>query len=327
MEFIKNIDVGDTITDFFAVRWIELRNYEGKAYIAIGLGCSKGRINATYWGEDASELSSLLNDGDVVKVQGIGTEYKNQRWLKIERMRKSKPDEIDYEKLLPRGRYSPKILWRRFLKIIDSISDKYLAELLHNLFVADDNIAKKFSIYPAAKLWHGAYIGGLCEHTIRVEKICETAASFYPDCRKELLITGALVHDIGKVEELSIRGFFDYNVRGRLIGHIVLGASIVEHEIAKIEGFPKNLSTELIHLIVSHHGKFEQGSPVEPKNLEAMILHHADMLDAQAEGIQHIIQRDIQRGEKFSEYIKILGRFIYLDGYRAEKHDDNTDEK
>ena len=321
MDSIKNIEIGESITDFFAVRWFELRDYEGKSYLAMGLGCSNGRINATYWGEDAEKFSTELKNGDIVKVQGTGTEYKNRRWLKVERMRKAKPDEIDYRKLLPQGRYSPKILWRRFLKTIDSISDRYLSKVLHNLFIENENLAEKFSIYPAAKLWHGAYIGGLCEHTLRVAKICDVASSFYPDCRKDLLITGALVHDIGKVEELSIRGFFDYNEKGRLIGHIVLGAMMVEREIEKIEGFPENLATELIHLIVSHHGKLEQGAPVEPKTLEAMILYHADMLDAQSEGVQHIIQRDISRGDKFSEYIKVLGRFIYLDGYRENGDD------
>ncbi len=313
---IRNIEVGGAITDFFVVRWFELRHHDGKPYLMLELGCSRGRIKATYWGEDANELASKITDGDILKIQGHGTDYKGQRWLKIERLRKAKKDEISYEKLLPRGRYSPKVLWTRLKKLIGTIKNPQMQELLHNIFETDREFAKKFATYPAAKLWHGAYTTGLMEHTLRVAKLCDVASTFYPDCRRELLITGALLHDIGKVDEITISGFFDYSPKGRLIGHIALGAIKVQNAIEKIKNFSPEIADEILHLILSHHGSGEMGSPVPPKTLEAMILHHSDMLDAQSEGIQHIIERDMPRGENFSEYIKILGRFIYLEGYR-----------
>ncbi len=321
MKHIKNINVGEQITDFFVIRWIELRNYDGKPFLVMELGCSSGRIRGTYWDEDSATWTAKLGEGDIIKVRATATEYKNQKCLKIEKMRKAKSDEIDYQKLLPRGKYSPTVLRKRLKKDIESVSDKQLSRLLELLFFEDAEFMDKFSIYPAAKLWHGAYIGGLLEHTLRVAKICEIASSFYPACRKELLLCGALVHDIGKVEEISIKGYFDYNVPGRLLGHTSLGAIMVDKAIDKIPNFPENIKYELLHLILSHHGEYKYGAPVEPKTLEAVILHFADMLDAQAEGIQHIIERDLPRGQDFSEYIKLLGRFIYLDGYRNENMD------
>jgi len=318
MEHIRNIEIGKPVKDFFVIRWCELRHHDGKPYLTMELGCSQGRIRATYWGEDSVKIAVWLSEGIVIKIQGHGSEYKGQTWLKIERLRKAKPDEISYEKLLPRGRYTPKVLWRRLEKMIESVTHPHLAKLLNGIFHEDKELARKFATYPAAKLWHGAYTSGLIEHTLRVAKICETASSFYPDCRKELLRTGALLHDIGKVEEISTAGFFEYTERGRLIGHISLATVRIQQEIIRNPKFPPKLADELLHLIISHHGKTEWGSPVEPKTLEAMLLHHADMLDAQAEGIQHIIERDLPRGDRFSEYVKILGRFIYLDGYREK---------
>jgi len=319
MEHIRNIGIGEQLTEFFVIRKIELRDHDGKPYLSLELGCSKGRIRATYWGEDSPDFASKLQEGNAVKVQGHGSDYKGQRWLKVERMRKAEKGEVSYANLLPQGKYSPKVLWGRLTKVIVSIKHPHLQKLLHSIFEEDKDISKKFAIYPAAKLWHGAYVGGLLEHTLRVAKLCEVASTFYPDCRKELLITGALLHDIGKTDEISTEGFFDYSPKGRLVGHVSLGAVRVSQAIAAISKFPPQIADEILHLILSHHGTGEMGSPVEPKTLEAMILHHSDMLDAQAEGIQHIIQRDLPRGEDFSEFVKTLGRFIYLSGYRKEK--------
>ena len=319
MEHIRNINLGEKITEFFVVRKVEVRRHDDKPYLSMELGCARGRIHATYWGEDTPDFAAALTEGDVVKVQGHGTDYKGQRWLKVEKMRKAKPGEVAPEALLPQGRYSTKILWGRLKKVIESVKHAEMGQLLRTIFEKDRDFAKKFATFPAAKLWHGAHTGGLIEHTLRVTKLCETASTFYPDCRRDLLVTGALLHDIGKVEEISTEGFFDYSARGRLIGHIVIGATAVSRAIREIGKFPPQIEDELLHIILAHHGTMEMGSPVEPKTLEAMILHHADMLDAQSDGVQHIIERDLPRGEQFSEYVKILGRFIYLSGYRNEQ--------
>ncbi len=319
MEHIRNINPGEVITDFFVIRWLELRHHDDRAFISMELGCSRGRIKATYWGEDAQHLAETLKEGDVIKAEGRGTEFRGQRWLKIIRLRRAKPDEISIEKLLPGGRFSPAVLWKRFERAISSVKNEDLSRLLRIIFDPGRDFSKKFATYPAAKLWHGAHIGGLIEHTLRVVKICDVASKFYPSCRRDLLIAGALLHDVGKVEEISTHGFYDYSPRGRLLGHIFIGAEITSEAIRDVPKFPKSLADELLHLILSHHGSGDMGSPVEPKTLEAIILHHSDMLDARADGIQHIIERDLPRGDEFSDYIRVLGRYIYLSGYRNEQ--------
>lgn len=316
-DHIKNIRPGERIEDLFVIRRIEMRDYEGRKYLVFLLGCSRGKIRGVYWGEDAEDLSRQFAENDVIKIRGIATDYRGERNIKIEAFRRATDDEIDIKKLLPAGRYPPEKLVKSLYRRIDSVEDEYLRALLEAVFT--DDFVEEFSVYPAAKLWHGAYLTGLAEHTLRVAKICDIACDFYPDCRKDLLITGALLHDVGKVDEIKIGGFFDYSVTGRLVGHIVLGAIRVAKAIEGIPGFPQNLAAEVLHLIVSHHGKQEFGSPVEPKTIEAMILHHADMLDGQAEGVQHIVQRELPAGREFSDYVKILGRYIYLDGYRSDE--------
>ncbi len=319
MSHIRNIGLGEVVDEFFAIRWLELRHHEGKPFLVMELGCSRGRIRGSYWGEDAVALAEELSEGDAVRIRGRGTEYKGQRWLSIESVRRAQPGEVSLLELLPKGRYTPAALWRRLEEVVDTVEDEHLGKLLRSIFVPESDFAERFSTYPAAKLWHGAYVGGLIEHTLKVARICDTASSFYPSARRDLLVAGALLHDIGKVEEISIHGFFDYTPRGRLLGHVVLGAMMVDEAIRKLGEFPERLRDELLHLVLSHHGELEAGSPVVPKTLEAIVLHHADMLDAQAGGVQHIIERDLPTKGEFSEYVKLLGRFIYLSGYRGDE--------
>ncbi len=322
---IRNLKPGEPVDDIFVIRRVEVRDYEGKKFLVVHLGCSRGKIRGVYWGEDALEVSRQVAENDVVRVRGVGTDYRGERNIKIEAIRRADPEEIDFGKILPVGRFSRDQLLETLEKRIDSVEDPFLSKLLDRVFHNSEDFLEKFLTHPAAKLWHGAYVGGLAEHTLRVAKLCDVACKFYPDCRRDLLVAGALLHDVGKVEEITVNGFFDYSVAGRLVGHIVLGAMMVFRHIEKIDGFPPELSAEVLHLIVSHHGRQEFGSPVEPKTIEAMILHHADMLDGQTEGVQHIVQRELPAGGKFSDYVKILGRYIYLDGYRESS--DQTDEK
>jgi 3'-5' exoribonuclease len=316
MSFNKNIDVGEKLSGLFVIRNIELKSKDAQFYLKMEISNSSGRIYATYWGEDSQKISKELRRGVVVKILGRGIDVKGSRWLQIDAIRLANKDEVSVKELLPKGHYSCETLWERFSNYIDEIENPNLKNLLKRIFDDDKEFLEKFINYPAAKLWHGAYVGGLIEHTLRVAKICSVVSSFYPNCRKDLLLTGALIHDIGKVDEITTDGFFDYGVNGRLLGHITLGVIKLKETVNEIEDFDEKLLTELLHLVISHHGEAEKGSPIPPKTLEAIILHHADMLDAQAEGIEHIIERDLPIRGEFSNYIRILERFIYLDGYR-----------
>ena len=314
---LRKIEVGEKILGFFVVRKIEQRVKEGQHYLSLEVGNSSGRINGTYWGDDAQELYKVLSQGSVVKIMGEGMEYGGKSWLSIQKIRLAEPNEVEIEQLLPKGRYSSDVLWKQVEKYINLLEDEWLKKLATSIF-SDSEFRDKFLTYPAAKLWHGAYLGGLAEHTLRVTAVCKRVSEFYSPCRHDLLICGALLHDIGKVDELSIAGFFDYSVKGRLLGHTVLGVMRVVESASRIDGFPDELLDEVVHMILSHHGDAERGAAIRPMTIEAIILHHADLLDSQAAGVEHIIEKELPKGRQFSKYISLLNRFIYLDGYRND---------
>jgi 3'-5' exoribonuclease len=158
---------------------------------------------------------------------------------------------------------------------------------------------------PAGKSWHHAYIHGLIEHTIEIIKICELMSELHPELNRDLLLTGAMLHDIGKTEELSYESAFEYTDKGKLIGHIVIAANLVTDAIKKIEGFPKELENNLLHLILSHQGKLEHASPVVPKTTEAIALYQADELSAKVNAYKTTIESEIRGDSKWTRFISL----------------------
>jgi 3'-5' exoribonuclease len=195
--------------------------------------------------------------------------------------------------------------------VVSSIKNRELRKLLE-LLIADSSLVEGLKKTPGGKLWHHAYVGGLLEHTLKVVQICEKAASMYELVNRDLLITGALAHDIGKISAYSARGFFDYTDEGRLVGHIVSGDEIIDRKIQAIEGFPSDLALQLKHLILSHQGQLEFASPVVPQTIEAIILHYADEMDAKADAFTHIIKTQKSKGKRWSDWVHLINRYIYL---------------
>jgi len=315
---LLEIALGEAFTGFYALRAREKREYDGKPFLIIEIGDSSGRLKGTYWGDDAEKIFESIQDAEVVKLQATIGEYKNEKEVKINRIRAAKPDEYAGLNFLPKGKIPKEKLAAGIREKIATVADPFLSKLLKEIFGAPA-FFESFIIAPAGKLWHGAYIGGLAEHTINVTRICELAAEMFELCRRDLLITAALLHDIGKVEEIESRAHYDYSIRGRLLGHIVIGERIIVAAISKIEDFPKSLADELSHMILSHHGEPSMGSAIYPKTLEGAILHHADWLESQANAFSHVIEKELPDGGHFSGWVRPVGRFLYLDGYRDEE--------
>jgi 3'-5' exoribonuclease len=187
-------------------------------------------------------------------------------------------------------------------------------------FFSDQEFVKKFQAAPAGKSWHQAYLGGLLEHTLNVVQICEFVCQLYPGANRDLLITGAILHDIGKIYEYKYPEIIDYTDEGRLIGHITIQDALVTERIGEIKNFPTDLKNQLRHALMSHHGEKEMGSPKRPKTLEAVILHFADNLDAQAAGFSQIIKRTKEKGKSWSEFIQLIDRFLYAGSDSEEKN-------
>lgn len=323
---IRSTKPGQTVLDFFIVRKRAEKFFDGMPFLILELGCARGRIRAVYKGAaDFADLAKVVVEDAVVKVQGVVSEFRGSVELRISKIRLARDGEVSLDKLMPPGRIPVDVLAERLQSSISSVKHPHLAELLRYIFLDDNDFFQKFITFPAAKLWHGAYVGGLADHTLRVASISTNAAPFYPNCRKELLLCGALLHDIGKIRELSANGRFDYTLSGRLHGHVYLGAELISQQAARIRKFDPKIYAEILHLVLAHHGKLEHGAPVVPKTIEAMLLHQADMLDAHVEAVQHIVETELSSGDVFSSFDKMLDRYLYLDGYREVSADDGKD--
>lgn len=309
--FVKDLKPGKEVTEFFVLRKQEIRDtVDGKRFLKLELGDRTGRIDGVVW-DNADQIYESAQAGDVVKIKALVTTYKEMPQLKVEKLRKAKEEEIDLSDFLPASERDLDSLYDEFEEAVSSIQNPHLRSLLE-LLLKDSSVMEKLKVTPGGKLWHHAYIGGLLQHTLRVAQVCEKAASMYELVDRDLLITGALVHDIGKISSYSARGFFDYTDEGRLIGHIVSGNELIDRKIQMIEDFPSELALRLKHLILSHQGQLEFASPVVPKTLEAIILHYADDLDAKADAFSHIIKTQKSRGKKWSDWVNLINRYIYL---------------
>lgn len=210
------------------------------------------------------------------------------------------------------------VLLERYRQKAQSVTNPYLQKLLSSI-LEDEKLAGKLKLAPGGKLWHHSYVGGLLEHTLKVVEFCEKASELYELVDRDLLVAGALIHDIGKIYSYSLSGFIDYTDEGRLLGHIVSGDELVSQKIAAIEGFPESLALELRHLVLSHQGELEFASPVVPQTLEAIILYYADEIDAKAGAFTQIIQREKSPGKKWSDWVPLIHRYIYLGEETADK--------
>jgi 3'-5' exoribonuclease len=313
---IRDFKAGEAITGYFVLRKTELKTKrDGTPYLLLGLGDSTGRIPATLW-EDASAIYETIKPGQIVKVKGSVLTYKDALQLTIDKIRKAEPaDEVNAGMFLPRGEINSDELKKKLQTYMESIKNEALKRLLHRIF-DDAEWARRFEEAPGGKLWHHAYLGGLLEHTMAVIDVCETMAGLYTMVDRDLLITGAILHDIGKLDEYGYdEGYIDFTDEGRLWGHISIGAQRIRtviEDMEKGEGFPAEMKKQIIHLILSHQGKLEHGSPVLPATMEAIILYYADEMDSKANALKHIIERDSEPGRRWSQYINLLERFIYL---------------
>jgi len=312
-KYIKELKPGDRVTAFFILRKKELRTKKASKdkYLALEFGDRTGRIQGTLW-DNVVDVYSKIRVGDVVKIDGEVRLYQNRQHIIIDKVRKVRSDEkVDPARFLPRTPHRGEEQLKRLKEILNIISEPKLKELIGSFF-QDEKFLKEFSRAPGGKLWHHAYLGGLLDHTLAVVRNANFLATNYPTINRDILLTSAFLHDIGKIDEFSLRGFVNYSTPGRLIGHVNLGFKLVLERISEIEDFPKAIKLQLLHCILSHHGEKEKGSPIEPMTIEALVLYYADELDAQINAFQRIISDEKEPGKEWSNYVNLIDRFIYL---------------
>ncbi len=284
----------------------------GSPYISLIFSDRTGQINAFLF-EHVDELSEVLKRGNVVRVRAFVEKRKNQLQLKVQEAKLA--EKYDIKDLIPVTPHDIEKLFASLNKYLSTVEDPYLRALLEEVFT-DTDFIKRFKEAPAAMKYHHNYIGGLLEHTVSILKLADVISTVYPDVDRDLLLVGALLHDIGKVWEYRFTPFIEMTDEGRLIGHIVLGYEYVQDKIhavsKKMGGFPEELKLRLLHLILSHHGELAKGSPVEPRTVEAQILHHLDYLDSRVWMFDKASQYPEKTGSGWSEYWRPLERSIFI---------------
>lgn len=296
------------ITGFFAVAAKQVRtNREGGRYFALTLSDRTGQIDARMWEIDDA---GPFEPGDVVKVRGEVCRFNDRLQIKVEKIRRATEGEYELSDFVPQSQRDIDEMWAELRNSVANFRDPDLKALLE-AFLNDDEIAKALREAPAAKGLHHAWIGGLLEHILSLMGMCDLAAQHYPEVNRDLLLTGVVLHDIGKLRELSWGTSFDYTMEGQLLGHITIGIGMIEQKIAGIPNFPPSKRLLIEHLVLSHHGEFEFGSPKLPMTAEAIVLHYLDNLDAKLQTVRSELARaeaSGRPGNAMTEWVRPLER-------------------
>lgn len=301
--------VGDRVERVMVVAKKVRRDFTGGKFLLFQFSDTEGILKGVLW-EPTDEIERGIAVDDVVKVSGEVQEYQGSLQLRIARLEKVSEGEYEPSLFLPASNRQVDELYDGLLKLIAGVNDEHLRGLLQTIF-EEEGFRRNLVRAPAAKGWHHSYIGGLVEHTYDMAQLAVKAAEVYPDVNRDLLIAGILLHDVGKIEELSVTNHIDYSDSGRLLGHITLGVEFVDEYLRGIEGFPNELAVRLKHMIVSHHGSLENGSPIVPMTVEALLLHYIDNLDAQVRGVSQVLEKSAGRKGGWTEYVRLLDRYIY----------------
>ncbi|MFH1625232.1 MAG: HD domain-containing protein [Pseudomonadota bacterium] len=310
--FIEDIKQNDKVESVFLVKAKNLgMSKNGRPYLNLRLGDKTGQIEARVW-ENVEYLSTLFEKDDFITVKSRASRYQNELQLVLFDLERCSKDEVFIDDFLPRTNKNIERMFGELVEMSKGVKNIYLRELL-DLFFEDEEFTRLFKIAPAAKGLHHVYIGGLLEHSLSVGKLALDVARHYEGINTDLVLTGAILHDIGKIYELSYEGSFDYTDKGRLLGHITIGVEMVEDKIVAVADFPSDLAMLLKHLIVSHHGHYEFGSPKRPKTVEAIILYYLDDIDSKIRAFQEFIEKEKNKGSKWTGYHRLFERFIYTD--------------
>jgi 3'-5' exoribonuclease len=278
----------------------------GEPYLALTVGDRTGQLEAKMW-DNVEDAIDAFEQDDFLKVKGLINKYKNRFQLTIHKVRRLGDSEIDFADYLPKTSKNVDELWQSLNEFISSINDPHLKGLIR-AFLADPEIAQAYRNAPAAKTLHHAYIGGLLDHVVSLFRSCDLVCRNYPQVNRDLLLAGAFLHDIGKIYELTYNRSFSYTTRGQLLGHMIIELDMLKEKIGLIPGFPAELRTLLEHLIISHHGQYEFGSPKLPMFPEALMLHYLDDLDSKMESMRAHFEREADLDSPWTSYNASLGR-------------------
>lgn len=290
MKYIKDLNDGDRVADIYMCKQRTAAvTKNGKNYLSLILQDKTGVIDAKVWDPSSPGIAEF-DAMDYVEVMGDVSMFNGSLQMSVKRVRLCREGEYNPADFLPTSTRDIEEMYQELIKLINKTQNEYLKALLEAFFVKDEKFVKAFKFSSAAKSVHHGFVGGLLEHTLSVATMCEHFAKQYPILKRDLLVTAAICHDIGKVRELDAFPVNDYSDEGNLLGHIVMGSEMVGDRAREIPGFPKVLENELKHCILAHHGELEYGSPKKPALVEAIALNFADNIDAKMETFKELME-------------------------------------
>jgi 3'-5' exoribonuclease len=307
--YVSELQPNQVITSLFLVQTKDIRQKKsGEPYLSLMLGDRTGDVEAKMW-DNAAEVMHTFEREDFVRVKALFQLFQNRPQLTIHKVMKVDERDVDFADFFPASKRDSEEMFAELCGIIAGIGNRHLRALLELMF-ADERICRAYKLAPAAKTVHHAYLSGLIEHVLSMCALAKLIGPHYKDIDLDLLLAGAILHDIGKIDELTFDRGFGYSTDGQLIGHIVLGVRMIGDKIRELPDFPPRLRTLLEHMILSHHGELAFGSPKVPLFAEAMLLHHLDNLDSKMECIRSMVDKDGHREGYWSTYNASLDRAV-----------------
>ena len=295
------------ITSSFVVASKQIKpKKNGEPYLALVLGDRTGQIEAKMW-DGVPEAMNVFDQDDFIKVRGLLNKYNGRFQLTIHKLRSMDNGEVDYTDYLPKTDKNIDELWQTLAGYVQGFQNPHLKAVIQ-AFMDDPEIERAYKNAPAAKTLHHAFIGGLLDHVVSLFRSCDLISRNYPQIDRDLLMSGAFLHDIGKIHELTYARSFSYTTSGQLLGHMIIELEMLQAKIAQVPGFPAELKILLEHLIISHHGQYEFGSPKLPMFPEALMLHYLDDLDSKMEAMRAQLKREEANDSDWTAYNPSLGR-------------------
>ncbi len=307
--YVRDFEANQQINTTFLVGSKDIRQKKsGEPFLSLILLDKSGDIDAKMW-DNVAEVMDTFDRDDFLKVKGVTAIFQNKIQLTIHKIQKIEDREADFSDFFPSSSRDSEEMMTELAGIIASFKNPHLKGLL-DAFFADPDIRERYRIAPAAKTIHHAWLSGLLEHVLSLCQLANFTAAHYPMVDRELLLTGVILHDIGKIHELTYQRGFGYSDEGQLLGHIIIALRMIDEKIRLVEGFPARLRMLVEHMVLSHHGEMNFGSPKVPMFAEAMLLHHLDNLDSKMETIRGALDRDKQIDGNWSGWINSLERLL-----------------
>ena len=309
-QYIAELKDRDVVDSVFMVKEKTMAMAKnGKPYMNLKFMDKSGEIDGKLW-DNVDELDKTFQKGDFVRIRGTGSLYMGKMQLVAKEIRRLDEEGVDLGDFVPVSPVPLAEMQAELASVVASLTNPHLKALMES-FTSDSAFMAGYCKAPAAKGMHHVYLGGLLEHSLSVVRLADAVVPLYPDLNRDLLVVGALLHDLGKVAELSYDRAFEYTDEGRLIGHISIGVEMLTERIATLPGFPRELAMLLKHMLLSHHGQYEYGSPKRPKTVEATILHYLDDMDSKINGIRSHIAKETAQGNRWTSHHRLYNLYFF----------------